>query len=468
MPMLLHINVDRDSLVPLHEQLRQGIKHMIAAGVLRPGERVPSTRDLSVDLRVARSVIVEAYEQLAAEGYLATSPRSGTRVAEKALAGADTAQMSGEQESNGRLPVRWDLRTGLADGGGFPRREWLASLEEAVMAGTTSHLEYPPVSGITELRAELSAYLGRVRAVHAAPENIMITLGYAQGLSLIGEALRDQEHQTIAVEDPGHPGERRFLEDIGLRSIGVPVDDEGVDVMALSRSAARAILLTPAHQFPTGAVLSARRRVALVEWARKVGGLIIEDDYDGEFWFGGPGRPSALQSLAPGCVAYGGSASKTLAPGLRLGWFAIPPTLMPTVERIRMRRDMGHSAICQLAYAHFITSGRLDRHIRRMNRRYAERRQALLSVLETELPEAQVVGSAAGLHCLVRLPEDLDEWRVVRAARCNGVVVRGLSMLYCERKPTAPGLLIGFAAQPPDSLAQAMRVLAQTVRAARS
>jgi GntR family transcriptional regulator/MocR family aminotransferase len=221
----------------------------------------------------------------------------------------------------------------------------------------------------------------------------MITVGYAQGLSLIAETLRDQGHHTIAVEDPGHPGERQFLGDIGLHIIGVPVDDEGVDVAALSRSPARAVLLTPSHQFPTGVILSARRRA----------GLIIEDDYDGEFWFGGSGRPSSLQGRAPDCVAYGGSASKTLAPGLRIGWFAVPPALMPTVERIRMRRDMGQSSICQLAYANFMTSGRLDRHIRRMNLRYAERRQALLSALEAELPDARGGGRPqwVALSCAV-------------------------------------------------------------------
>jgi GntR family transcriptional regulator / MocR family aminotransferase len=450
--------------VPLYEQLRQGIKHLINTGILRPGERMPSTRHLSMDLRVARSVIVETYAQLTAEGYLAALPRSGTRVADAALAGTGATKVPGEPEGIGRLPVRWDLRTGLADGGGFPRKEWLASLEDAIMASTTSHLEYPPVCGLPELRTELSAYLGRVRAVQAAPEHIMITLGYAQGLSLIAEALLDQGHRAIAVEDPGHPGERQFLGHIGLRIIGVPVDDEGVDVAALSCSGARAVLLTPAHQFPTGVVLSARRRAALIKWTRKVGGLVIEDDYDGEFWFGGPGRPSSLQGLGPDCVAYGGSASKTLAPGLRIGWFAVPPALMPTVERIKMRRDMGHSTICQLAYANFMTSGRLDRHIRRMNLRYAERRQALLSALESEVPDAEAMGAPSGLHCLVRLPMDLDERRVVRAARSNGIVVRDLGTLYCE---LAPGLLIGFAAQPPDSLAQATRVLAQTIRTLR-
>jgi len=460
----LHVTVSRDSGLSLRDQLREAIQEKIKTGVLRPGERLPSSRQLADDLHLARSVVVEAYQQLEAEGYLTSVPRSGTRVAELALNGmvSDLIPLAGETETElpGGIPVRWDLRVGLANTRNFPRREWLASLQRALQHATPAQLEYPPVSGIDDLRVALASYLGRVRAVRTLPEHIMITAGFAQGLSVICQVLGEWGNDALGVEDPGHPNQRRFVEGMGLRSVPIPVDDQGMDIAALEASGVRAVLLTPSHQFPTGVALSDDRRAAIVAWARRVGGLIIEDDYDGEFWFDGADRPASLQSLAPDCVIYGGSVSKTLVPGLRLGWLAIPGSLMRAMESARMFRDLGISTICQLAYTWFIKTGRLNRHLLWMNRRYCEHRAALVSTLCAELPGAQVMGRAAGLHCTVRLPIGMDEYLVTAAAARHGIVVRGASSCFCEVPPPATSLIISYANYYPDSLASAMSALA--------
>lgn len=254
------------------------------------------------------------------------------------------------------------------------------------------------------------------------------------------------------------------MEGIGLRAVPIPVDGEGMDIASLEASGVRAVMLTPAHQFPTGVVLSPDRRAALVAWARRVGGVIIEDDYDGEFWFDGSDRPPSLQSMAPDCVVYGSSVSKTLAPGLRLGWLAVPGPLMLAVESTRMSRDLGVSTICQIAYSLFIEAGRLDRHLLQMNRRYRQHRTALVSTLGAESPSVEVIGRSAGLHCMLRLPQGTDEHQVVDAAARHGVVVRNASYCYYEAPPPASSLLIGYANHHPDSLANAARILAAAIR----
>jgi GntR family transcriptional regulator/MocR family aminotransferase len=371
--------------------------------------------------------------------------------------------------SAGREPgpgqaIRWDLRVGQADVSSFPRGDWSTCLQRVVRHASGAQLDYPPAAGVPELRAELASYLGRVRAVLTRPEQMMVTSGFAQGLSLLCHLLREQGHDSIAVEDPGHPSERRFIEGIGLRVVAIPVDGEGMDVDALAASRCRAVLVTPAHQFPTGAVLSPRRRAALVAWAQRRHGLVIEDDYDGEFWYGGAGRPAGLQPLDPDRVAYGGSASKSLAPGLRLGWLAVPAPLMPALERIRRRHDLGVSTIDQYAYTMLIQSGRLDRHLRRINKRYRERREALVRAVATGLPGARVTEPAAGLYSFVALPDHIDEAALVPAARRQGVLVQGVGHFACERPPPSAGLIVEHAKHPPDSLAAAVAALGRAAR----
>ncbi|GAB3440787.1 PLP-dependent aminotransferase family protein [Actinophytocola sediminis] len=460
----LQVTLRRDPGNPLREQLRSVIRQKIKIGELRPGVRLPSTRMLAADLRLARSVVVEAYQQLIAEGYLTSANRSGTWVADLAQSSAepDALPLAGAPALD--PPVRWDLRTGLPDTGAFPRKEWLSCLAEVVRTAGTSQLEYPAVAGVAELRRELAAYLGRVRAVRTTPEHVMITAGFAQGLAVLCHTLRQQGHLAIAVEDPGHPGEHRFISGTGLLCVPVPVDDEGIDVAALLASGVRAVLVTPAHQFPTGVVLSARRRAELLDWARRVDGLIIEDDYDGEYWFDRAPRPPAMQGMGPDHVVYGSSVSKTLAPAMRLGWLAVPPRWMPSVNRVRHQHDLGTSTLDQHAYELFIRSGRLDRHLRVITKRYQARHEALLKALANELPQARPTGVAAGLHAMITLPHGVNEQSVVSAAAERGVLVRGVGYFVRERT-SAAGLIIGFARHSSDLLAAAVTEVADTVRA---
>ncbi|MEV6597104.1 PLP-dependent aminotransferase family protein [Actinoplanes sp. NPDC051346] len=459
----LQLSVDRGSIRPLHEQLRSGIKQMIEAGTLRPDAPLPSSRRLADDLGLARSVVVEAYQQLSAEGYLVSVDRSGTRVARHALTIASPAARAPQSEEPASTdpPIRWDLRTGLADVSGFPRGEWSMCLQQVLQTATPAHLEYPSLSGVVELRRELAAYLGRVRAARTSADTIMLTAGFAQGLALLCTMLAEMGHTAVAVEDPGHPGQRRFIEGIGLNTVGIPVDAEGLDVEALAASGARAVLLTPANQFPTGAVLSDRRREGLTSWARQVDGLVVEDDYDAEFWFDSPRRPASVQGIDPDHVAYGGSASKTLAPGLRLGWLAVPAHLMPALKRARARQDLGASTLDQLAYAEFIATGRLERHLRRMRKRYHERLTTFVGAVDAHLPELKT-SSSVGLHSFLTLPSHLDERSLVKAARRSGVLLHGAEHFTRDR-PASPGLVVGYARHTPDALIGAVRALAAAV-----
>ncbi|MGA4838097.1 PLP-dependent aminotransferase family protein [Streptomyces sp. G45] len=463
----IQLSIDRAADEPLHAQLRTAIKNMITTGLLRPGAPLPSSRRLADDLRLSRSVVVEAYQQLTAEGYLHAVSRSRTRVADRApTAAPGPAPRPGAPAGRAPRaePARRDPHPGPADVTAFPRREWLACLRQVLQTSGPERLEYPPLAGVLPAREEIAAHIGRVRAVRTTPQCLMVTAGFAQGLTLLCLLLRDLGLRALAVEDPGNPGQRRVIEAAGLRAVPVPVDGEGLVVEGLARADARAVLTTPTHQFPTGAVLSPARRAALVAWARDVGGLVIEDDYDGEFWFDRAERPASLQNAAPDQVVYAGSVSATLAPGLRFGWLAVPPRLAEPLERVRARQDLGGSALDQLAYAEFLRSGRLERHLRRMRKRYRERLDTLVHALELRLPDARAHRPAAGLHVLVSLPEKLEESLVTRTAQQHGVSARGIAEFALEHPPPSPAVVIGYAPHSRDALTALVEALAEAAR----
>jgi GntR family transcriptional regulator/MocR family aminotransferase len=277
---------------------------------------------------------------------------------------------------------------------------------------------------------------------------------------LIARLLRERGERTIAVEDPGFHLHRWCLERAGLRPVGVPVDADGLDVAALEETGARAVVVTPAHQMPTGVVLSPERRAALLTWAEAVDGLVVEDDYDAEYRFD-RGPVGALQGLAPERVVYAGSASKSFAHGLRLGWLVLPGRLAEPVAYERLAADGGGPVLEQLALADLIARGDLDRHLRRTRREYRRRRAALLDAVAEHLPEAEVTGVAAGLHALVLLPEDVDEEALLARAGAAGVAVQGLGALRV-RSGGRPGLVLGYAHLPPPAIARAVAALAAT------
>ncbi|MFG3497198.1 PLP-dependent aminotransferase family protein [Streptomyces sp. NPDC047928] len=451
------MDVSRESGAPLTAQIQETLRAEIAEGVLRPGTRLPSSRQLAEDLGVSRSVVVEAYGRLIAEGWLEALRGSGTRVAPHVTAGSPAVPTLLD---DGPAPrVRWDLRTGGSHFSGFPHREWLAAYQRAVHAADPDDLDYPPLSGTAALREELARYLGRARGVRTAPGRVMVVSGFAQALGLLCTVLPELGVRTVAVEDPCHPQQRRFIEEAGLGTVPVSVDDQGIDVDALTRSGARAVLVTPAHQFPTGVTLSDARREALVRWAADTDAWIIEDDYDGDLWLEHGARPPALQRLAPEHVVYGGTASKSLAPGLRSGWLALPPRLLPALERVRSHHDLGSDVLTQLAFAELLRSGQFDRHLRRQRARHRVRRTALEQAVRRYLPGARLIGRAAGLHAYVRLPRHVDEAELVAGALRRSVLVRGGRRHHARPELAAPALVVGYTGVPRTGIAEAVRAL---------
>ncbi|MDG9722059.1 MULTISPECIES: MocR-like pyridoxine biosynthesis transcription factor PdxR [unclassified Streptomyces] len=460
----LSVQVDRDSAVPLTAQLQNAIKSRVEDRVLHPGARLPSSRQLAQDLGLSRSVVVEAYEQLIAEGYLDAVRGSGTHVTRKLPEQTAASPLLDARPASG---PRWDLRVGIANLSSFPRQEWLNSYTKVLQNVSREGMDYPPVAGIAELRNELAGYLGRVRSVRAEPAQVMITAGFAQGLALLSDSLQRLGLRELAIEDPGHSGQRRFILDTGITPLPVPVDEEGLDVAALARTGARAVLVTPAHQFPTGVMLSPERRRQLLAWARERDGWIIEDDYDGEFWFDHGVRPTALQEGDPERVVYAGTTSKVLVPGLRLGWLAIPPKLYPLMERVRSRQDQGSDTLTQLAFAEMMRSGLLDRHLRRVRSRYRSRRDALAAAVRESLPDARICGCAAGLHSYALLPPGTDEAAVVHGALRRSVLVRGGQQFRFRGPPGPPALLLGYGSLPLTGINDAMAAIGEAYEEAR-
>jgi len=344
----------------------------------------------------------------------------------------------------------------------FPRAAWLRAERAVLDQLTASDLGYGDPRGSAALRTELAGWLARTRGVRADPNDIIVVAGVAQSLALLAQTLRGSGADAVAVEDPGSRGARDELTHWGLRPVPIPVDGQGLHVDELARSGLQTALLTPAHQFPTGVVLSPQRRRGLLDWAR-AGGLVIEDDYDAEHRYDRAPVP-ALQASAPEHVAHTGSTSKTLAPGMRLGWLIPPSHLHADLVDAKHASDLGSPALPQLVLAHLLASGAYDRHLRLLRTRQRRRRDAILAAVREHLPQARVAGVAAGLHLLITLPDlpgDTDDADLAAAIRGAGVFVHPLS--WHRQRPGPPGLVLGYAAHPPDQLHDAVQRLAATL-----
>ncbi|MGI5492523.1 PLP-dependent aminotransferase family protein [Microtetraspora malaysiensis] len=475
----LHLVVDR-SRGGLAGQIARELRESIRSGRLGRGERLPPSRDLARDLGLSRGVVVEAYEQLVAEGFLEARVGAGTRVAAGPVSRPEERAVEPGAGHYSRRPTTPDLTA-------FPRQAWLAAIRHVLATLPGDCLDYGDPGGVAELREELAGYLRRVRAADTDTGRVVVVTGVAQGLSLVVRALADSEAEAgslvskgeagslsegeagslakgrpaapvaaeagggpvlLAVEEPTSPRQLPLLRRAGARLVGVPVDAEGIDVAALAGTGARAVLLTPAHHYPTGVVLSPRRRAELIAWAADTGAIILEDDYDAEFRF--DREPiGCLQGLAPDRVVLAGSVSKSLAPGLRLGWLVAPPAVAAAVRRARGELDLGSPVIDQYALARFMRTGGYDRHLRRMRREYRRRRDALVRALAEHLPELRVHGISAGLHLYAELPGGWDARRVAEAARACGLAV----------DPLPSALVIGFARLSEHRIADAVRAL---------
>jgi GntR family transcriptional regulator/MocR family aminotransferase len=465
--------------------LRAGIRD----GRLGAGTALPATRALADDLGVSRGVVVEAYQRLREEGLISARAGAGTTILPAATSAA--AMLGGERgappaaEDPLSLPRRWgadaeiDLSPGVPDLSAFPRAAWLRA-ERAVLAeATAADLGYGDPRGNEPLRAAIAGWLARTRGLRTGPEDIVVVAGVAQALALLAQTLRARGHTRIAVENPGSRGTRDELAHWGLVPVPVTVDADGLDVGELASkgkgkgTGTRAVAVTPAHQFPTGVVLSPERRRDLLDWAAG-GGLIIEDDYDAEFRYDRAPVP-ALHASAPDRIAYAGSVSKTLAPGMRLGWLIPPPELYADIVRAKHASDLGAPALPQLVLARLIASGDLEQHIRQVRTRQRRRRDALLGVLTAQLPGARVQGIPAGLHLLVTFPDRtgrLDDTSLAAQLRRDGVLVHALSRHQdsaalaraAQGRPGPPGLVVGYAAHTPDQLREAAGRIARAVR----
>ena len=483
--------------------LADAIRAAIIDGRLQAGAALPATRLLAADLGVSRGVIVEAYQRLADEGLVSARPGAGTRVlgitrparqpcqeprltlaprpeptaerlepaptrpelAER-LEPAPTRPELAERPDPVLLPQRWraraeiDLSPGVPDLSGFPRAAWLRAEKLVLEQANVADLGYGDPRGSQWLRKELAGWLARTRGLRADPDDIIIVTGVAQALALLARVLRDLGE--IAVEDPGSGGSRDELAYWGLHAVPVPVDEHGLQVDDLIRSDLRAVLLTPAHQFPTGVVLAPRRRRNLLDWAAAASALIIEDDYDAEYRYDRAPVP-ALQASAPDLVAYAGSTSKTLAPGMRLGWLIPPARLHADLVEAKHASDLGSPALPQLVLARLIAGGELEQHIRLVRKRQRSRRDALLQALGEHLPAARVQGIAAGLHLLITFPGSIDpDTDLAEAILRTGVLVHPLS--WHRQRPGVPGIVVGYAAHSPDQLHEAARRIAQVLK----
>jgi GntR family transcriptional regulator / MocR family aminotransferase len=454
----LLLTLDRDGAEPLHRQIATSIRDGIRNGRLRRGSALPPTRSLATGLNVSRGVVVEAYQQLTAEGYLASRSGGYTEVA----ADQATEDVAPPPEPARETEPRITFRYGRADPSQFPRTAWLRSVSRVLTHAPDDRFGYLPGQGAPELRQALADYLNRVRGTSASPRNIVICNGFAQGINLLIEVLASMNMRRLAVEDPSAWDDLRAASAThGVELVPVPVGPDGLRAELLDRSGAGAVLVTPSHQWPTGAVLGPGQRSALLRWARQRNGLIIEDDYDAEYRYD-RAPVGALHGLAAEHVVYAGTASKTLAPGLRLGWLILPGRLAEPVAEAKILADRGSATIDQLTFADFLTRGEFDRHLRRMRPLYRRRRDALLMALSDELPELKPDGISAGFHLVAWLPPDLDEETVVAAAARHGAGVSGLAEY--RMTPGPPGLLFGYAGLPEHAITEGVTLLSRAIR----
>ncbi|MGW0769465.1 MocR-like pyridoxine biosynthesis transcription factor PdxR [Streptomyces sp. NPDC002676] len=464
--------------------LADRLRSAIADGRLPVGARLPASRVLAAELRVTRGVVTEAYRRLAESGQIAGRGRLGTVVV-AAPAVPRARDVAGPGHGSGpvlfgagdregvvdalrSLPCRIDLSPGVPDLAAFPRTSWLRA-ERAVLASVTpADFGYGDPRGAPALRRAVVGWLARNRGIRADPDEVVVVAGVAQALGLLGQILRADGIRRIAVEDPGSLGARQQLEYGGHELVPVPVDEGGLDVRALRAGDARAVLLTPAHQFPTGVVLDGERRRELLSWAAE-GGVVIEDDYDAEHRYDRPPVP-ALRSLLPDGVCYAGSVSKLLAPALRVGWLLVPADRLDALVAAKRYADLGNGVLTQLVLARLMDSGELERHLRHVRLRHRRRRDVMLRAIDRHLPAARVHGAAAGLHLMVTFGDPRDGARgsgfrdtdLAEAALAQGVKLHPLS--WHRIAPGPPGLVLGYAAGPAHEIEEGIALIGTALR----
>ncbi|MFE0025847.1 PLP-dependent aminotransferase family protein [Amycolatopsis sp. NPDC059021] len=431
--------------------LAAAIRTAIREGRWQPGAAVPSTRALAQDLGVARGTVTRVYADLAAEGYLRTAQGAPTRVA---TAGA--LPQSAPRPTPWDPAPRWDLRPGRPDLTAFPRAEWLAATRRALQEMPAAELGYSNELGAPRLRETLAGYLARSRGVLADPARIAVCNGYSHALAVLAKVLHERGADEMAFENPSLYLFRDIAAANGPRVVGVEVDEHGIDVSAVDSPA---VVVTAAHQYPMGVTLAPHRRAALTRWANESGAFVLEDDYDGEFRFDNQ-QVGALQALSPERVVYAGTASKTLAPALRLAWLVLPRSLVEPVRAAMLDSGTRPPILHQLALAELIDSGGYDRQVRRRRTEYRSRRDRLLAALpETVTPR----GISAGLHLVLMLPDDgPSEMEVLASCRRRSIGVEGLGSYWIDSGRPG-GLIVGYGAAAKHAFSGATQALVEAL-----
>src|SRR5450755_1016729 len=492
----------------LADWLTRQLRLAISDGRLPVGAVLPASRVLAADLRISRGVVTEAYQRLSEDGHVAGRGRGGTTVvaaptpmpaprppavagppplASAPLASASAASASAASASAARasaantvfaampggdvfdslraVSARIDLSPGVPDLASFPRAAWLRA-ERAVLSDLSSaDLGYGDPRGTPALRLAVAGWLARNRGIRADPSEVIIVAGVSQALGLIAQVLRRDGITAVAVEEPGSLGVRQHLRNWRLDTPPVPVDSGGLRVDELRDSGAAAVMLTPAHQFPTGVVLDGQRRRELLGWAAGGGGLIIEDDYDAEHRYDRP-PVAALRSMLAEHVCYTGSVSKLLAPALRVGWLIPPPRYADALVAAKRNADLGNAALPQLVLARLMESGELERQLRFLRGRHRRRRDAMIDAIAAYLPGATVHGAAAGLHLMITFDSDFADADLAAAALARGVKVQPLS--WHSQRVGQPGLVLGYAATRPTEISEAIAILGDILNAPRT
>jgi GntR family transcriptional regulator/MocR family aminotransferase len=485
--------VKLESGEPLGQQVYQTFRRAILAGEMAPATRLPSTRALALELGVSRNVVLLAYEQLLAEGYaegragsgtyVAAAlpetprvPRPGRRARSVRVAGPGPLSRYGRRLAEippagpgatsveHRLP--YDFRYGVPSTDDFPRGIWRGIVARRLRAGSLGAMVYGPPEGHAPLRQALAAYLRRARGVVCEPDQIIVVNGSQQALDLTSRVLLDAGDRVV-IEDPQYQGARRVFAAAGAVAVAVPVDADGLDVARIPprSTVARLAYVTPSHQFPTGVVMSLARRLALLEWAERVGAYIVEDDYDSEYRY--EGRPiEAVQGLdSAGRVIYVGTFSKVLFPALRLGYLVLPPPLVAPFAAAKWLTDRHTATLEQEVLAEFVGDGHFERHLRRARMRHASRRTVLLEALTKHLGDrVEIMGANAGVHLLVWLRDVLPRGlnRVIAAAAAEGVGVYPVAPYYVE-PPRRAGLILGYASLTESQIRSGIKRLAAVV-----
>ena len=462
----LFLDLDAVSPGPLHSRIRSALRDAIRVGRLRRGTALPASRRLATELNCSRWAVTEAYAQLIAEGYLEATPGSATRVAWQSSADAGHARRPPRHVIPDALAALHDLAPGLPDVRAFPRRRWADAVRVATTGAEPDQLGYPDPSGLPRLRSVVAEHAVRTRAAVVAADDVVVVTSVTDAVRRLCRVLRAQGVKAVACEDPGWTRLRDVVASSGLRVVAVPVDDHGLrtDLLREHRGV-RAALVTPAHQFPSGVVLSPDRRAELLRWAAEVDGLVLEDDYDAEFRYDRD-PVAALQGMDPSRVVLMKSVSKTLAPAVGIGYL-VAPGRWCRVLLDETPDGVMPPALDQLAFARLVESGAYDRHLRACRTSYRRRRDRLVAAVASALPDARMTGVAAGLHLVLWLPPGVRATDVTDEAARRGVRVVDLARYRATTTAQPEALVLGYGNLTEHAVASAVHILASAVAAVR-